>query len=125
MPVLDYPRWTGPATDGLSIVVPPFHTGGLGLVPKPELRLALHLPHTHSSHGELLAAIQVTPFHSEHHKMFRLQCILHDRPGVVGTLLEAISHHNVNIIKQDSCQINAGNHHYVGLILDWTHAVEV
>ncbi len=122
MPILDYVRWTPLDTGGLRIVVPPFHTGDLGLIPRTELRIGLRLPTALGDPSERLAELHVTPFHADHYRMFRLQCLLWDRPGVVRTLLEAISHHGINIIKEDSCQINAGKHHYLDVILDWSSA---
>ncbi|MEY2450865.1 MAG: hypothetical protein QOD92_439 [Acidimicrobiaceae bacterium] len=122
MPILDYLRWSKVTDSGvLDLVVPPFHTGALGLIPDTELKCDLRLLRP-LDEASRMVELHITPFHTHHYRMFRLECTMWDRPGVVRKLLEAISHHGVNIVKEDSCQINAGEHHYVDLILDWSQA---
>jgi hypothetical protein len=73
-----------------------------------------------STNGVPTSELHVTPFHNSHYRMFRLECTMFDKPGVVRELLEAISYLGINVVKMDSCQLNGGRHHFVDLVLDWS-----
>lgn len=112
MLVLDYPKHNG---DGL-ITVPPFHTGHLSFLPDTPLHLYL----THSKHPSIRDYIEllVTPFQRNVGEMLRLSCIMHDGPGVVERLIDAVSDLNINIVTQESAPVNHLSHHLVNMIVD-------
>ncbi len=108
MVVTDYLR----TTNSPSIVVPPFLTGPLGLVPSTKVYIGLIET---GAGGDLI----IRPFRQGHNLM-QLSCTTHDQPGVLVRLIEAITALGVNIVNADSTAINHLNRHQCELILDWT-----
>lgn len=125
MPILDFQRTTvlTPDSDRHTVTIPPWHTGALGFIPNTEVVVRLQKPHLSSRHSPSHCEMYVHPFHTNQGRMFRLECTLRDRPGVVYRLLSAIAALGANIVKQDSCTFYGGPRrgflHYVDLVLDW------
>lgn len=120
MPVLDALRTTltdatiGP-TPSVSLIVPPFHTGVLGFIPAVQ-QVSIYRP----PDGTEATELYITPFRNSMERMFHLEVHLLNRPGVVNRLLEALADLNINVIKQESCSINAGEIHFFDLVLEWS-----
>jgi predicted amino acid-binding ACT domain protein len=111
MIVLDYLKWT----KNNMILVPPFHTGHLGLVPDTTVQVGLIAFPTGGDHCELI----VTPYELSADKAY-VHCTMKDQPGVVQRLLEAVSLLNINIDLQESSAIDRLNYHSVNLLIDWS-----
>jgi hypothetical protein len=107
--IVDFPRPTGSSV----ILVPPFHTGAVGLVPKTEVYASL-------IEGEAGIEALIRPYLSSTDNMMRLTCTMYDQPGVVGKLVDAISALDVNIVNEVSSGINHLKHHTVSMLLDWS-----
>ena len=112
MPILDYQRKT---SDGC-IIIPPFHTGHLGFMPGLEVTVGLITPFKPELQD---CELCVTPFQAENSDIFRLDCTMEDRPGVVEKLTHAVSSLNLNIISEETFCIDRLNYHVISLILDW------
>ncbi len=111
MIVLDYLKWTSEN----KIVVPPFHTGHLGLLPETSVQVGLIAFPAEGDHCELI----ITPYDLSADKAY-VNCTMRDQPGVVQRLLEAVSLLNINIDLQESSAIDRLNHHSVNLLIDWS-----
>lgn len=128
MPIIDYLRYTKlkPRKGGKkglthTIVIPPFHTGTLGFIPDSEVLVQVHSRHD-DPESSGVCELYVTPFESRQDRIFRLACLLHDKPGVVMRLLNAVSSLKINIVKQESSIIDNSRFHHVTMLLDWTDA---
>src|ERR1700691_317493 len=107
--IVDFPRSTGSPV----ILVPPFHTGAVGLVPKTEVYASL-------IEGEAGIEALLRPYESSTDNMMRLTCTMYDEPGVVSKLVDAISALDINIVNEVSSGINHLRHHTVSMLLDWS-----
>ena len=111
MIILDYLK----ETDDLSILIPPYHTGHLGLIPETEVIVGFMAPWTS---GPAHCEVVVSPFNQDPQHMSAISCTMKDDIGVVGKLVSAISRFGVNVASQESSSINHLNHHTVNLIVD-------
>jgi hypothetical protein len=108
--VLDYLKKT---VDN-SIVIPPFHTGHLGLIPKTPVWVGrTDFGPENEQHCEVL----ITPYYPSSDLAY-VHCIMRDEPGVVERLLEAVSCLGINVVTEESSAINGLEHHSVSLIID-------
>ncbi len=123
MPVLDFPRLTEFSkiknVSRHRIVLTPYHTGHLGFI--PDTNVVLNLDVCDGREGaqpgcELVA----TPFDRPIGSMFRLMCLLEDAPGAVSRLLQVLAGLHLDIVKEDSCVLNAHRHHFIEVICDWS-----
>jgi len=112
MIVLDYLK----RTHENAILVPPFHTGHLGLLPDTAVNVGLIILPSGGEHSELF----ITPYEYSVSEMAHVHCTMKDRPGVVQRLLNAISLLGINIELEESSAINRLNHHSVNLLVDWS-----
>jgi hypothetical protein len=110
--VLGYPRSIRAADQ--SIVIPPFHTGHLGLVPNTPVRVGLVAAPPGAEHCEVV----VTPFDQEVRYLALVSVTMRDEPGVVARLVEAVAALGANIEVQESSSINLLDHHFVSLLVD-------
>jgi hypothetical protein len=97
-----------------SIVVPPFHTGHLGFVPKTPVRIGVVATPQSGRHCEVM----VTPFEQDFRDLALVSVVMRDQPGVVARLVEAVAELGINIDIQESSSINLLDHHGVSLIVD-------
>lgn len=104
-------------TDNLTVVVPPFHTGHLGLIPGTEVHVGLQVPY---QPGPRHCEVVVTPFSQPTANMALFKCTLRDRIGVVGRLVNAVSDLDVNIVTLESTVLNHLNHHLVTMLVDFS-----
>ena len=111
MIVLDYLKRTHNDT----VLVPPFHTGHLGLLPDTLLHVGLIAYPAEGEHCELV----ITPYEQSSDKAY-VHCTMRDQPGVVQRLVSAVSILGINIELQESSAINRLNHHSVNLLIDWS-----
>lgn len=113
---VDYPRDSHYSEHGAtSIIVPPFHTGPVGLLPETEVHVSL----TEGEHG---LEVLMRPYPTNPGNLARLTCTMTDEPGVVGALVDAISKLNINIVNHASAVTDHLNHHSVVMLLDWWSA---
>lgn len=121
MPVLDYPR----KTSTKEIIIPPFHTGHLGLIPGSEVFIGLIAQYSiefqHEHHG---CEIKVSTFQTSAKDLFRLECIMKDQPGVVERLIRSIASLDLNIVLLESSGIDHLNRHLVSMVIDWGTATK-
>ena len=97
------------------LLVSPFHSGHLGLMPGTEMTATLPQS-THDGHG---CEICVTPYQHPLDCLFRLKCILREQAGVVYRLLRAISALDINILSWESATLESKSGHGVYMLLDW------
>jgi hypothetical protein len=96
------------------ITVPPFHTGHLGFVPGTPVRIAVVNATTRGRHCELM----VTPFEQDFRDLALVTVVMHDRPGAVADLVEAVAVLGINIEVQESSSINLLDYHAVSLLVN-------
>lgn len=122
MPVIDPMRKLSPegAKKGI-IPVQPFHTGHLGFIPGTPITVRLMRP----SGGQIEVAneITVTTLAQPFDLMFRLECLMIDKPGVVLHLLEAVWALGLNVERLETVSINYALHHEVNMTLSWNHSM--
>jgi predicted amino acid-binding ACT domain protein len=111
MIVLDYLKWTKNNT----ILIPPFHTGHLGLLPDTTVQVGLIAFPAEGDHCELI----VTPYELSADKAY-VHCTMKDQPGVVQRLLEAVAVFSINIDLEESSAIDRLNYHSINLLIDWS-----
>ncbi len=110
MIVLDYLK----TLNKNEIVIPPFHTGHLGLLPNTTVRLGIMSPYLNEpSHCEII----VSPYESTK-DLAILRCTMKDNVGIVKELIDALSYLKVNIITEESSSINHQSHHTINLLID-------
>jgi hypothetical protein len=100
--------------------IPAFHSGTLGFMPNVEVSINFANTKLKSEPGPSSVELYVTPFERSLGHMVRLECLLYDGIGVVNRLLDAVSSLELNVVKQESCMVNNGEHHFVELLLEWT-----
>ncbi len=111
MIVLDYLK---KVKNNSEIIVPPFHTGHLGLIPGTQIRLGVIAPYSNEpSHCEII----VSPYEPTK-DLAILRCTMNDSIGVVKKLIDALSYLKINIITEESSSINHQSHHTINLLLD-------
>jgi len=99
MIVLDYLK----TTKDDKLVIPPFQTGHLGLLPDTEVHACLLAPAQEQvKHAEVL----ISPYAPQPDSLARLSCTMRDQPGVVERLVRAITDLEVNIDSQESSGVN-------------------
>lgn len=114
MIVLDYLK----GMKNNEIVIPPFHTGHLGLIPNTQVKLGVISPFSYEpSHCEII----LTPYEPTN-QMAVISCVMKDGIGVVKKLIDAISSLKINIITQESSSINHQSHHTINLLVDISHS---
>jgi predicted amino acid-binding ACT domain protein len=118
MLVLDFVRQT--AADQPSILLPRIHSGPLGFVPGTRVHVAIPTatPIFSSRSPEARTEVIVTPFHTTTANTALVSVVLHDAIGVVRSLVQALSHLNINIEVQESSSIDHLDLHRVGMIVD-------
>jgi len=120
MLVLDYLRSMKPDPRGGGVItIPAFHTGILGFIPGTAVFSNLTTSEGSSESWRRTAELLVSPFTEPIGRMFHMEVLLEDRPGVVLKVLEAIHRLGLNIVKQESTIINTDRHHFVQFVLDW------
>jgi len=101
------------------IVVPPFHSGHLGMLPNTaDQHIALLQPAMSPAGCELC----ITPYSKDIRFLFRLKCVLQEKRGVVNKLLRAIAAMNINILSWESATLESNGGHGVFMLLDWSTA---
>jgi len=108
--VLDYIK----KLRGSKLVVPPFHTGHLGLLPGTQVSIGVMMRTEAPRHCELV----ISPFDRDTEETALIKCKLHDMIGVVGRLTEAISVLGINILKEESSSIDHLKHHSISFLVD-------
>jgi ACT domain-containing protein len=117
MLVQDFVRTT--PWDTPSILVPPFHTGHLGLIAGTTVNV--NLVPTGSVNPLGHAELVITPLPLP--ELVRLTATLRDEIGVVARLVDAVAKLGINIEVQESSSItNRLGGHYADLILDMSEA---
>lgn len=101
------------------ILIPPFHTGHLGLVPDTEVQIYLLAPTTEATES-INCELLITPIQRKEGRLCQISCLMDDKPGVVSHLIDAIYGTGLNIISQESSSINHLHHHFVTLLADWS-----
>lgn len=111
--VIDYVKHS----DSNRIVVPPFHSGHLGLLPKSADQ---HIALLQSTPGSSGCELCITPYDRELQYLFRLKCVLLEKRGVVNKLLRAIAALGINILSWESATLESNGGHGVFMLLDWS-----
>jgi len=102
------------------IVVPPFHSGHLGMLPNTaNQHIALLQPEKSPPTG---CELCITPYSKDLRYLFRLKCVLQEKRGVVNKLLRAIAAMNINILSWESATLESNGGHGVFMLLDWSTA---
>lgn len=114
MLVLDFVRETSASEP--SIKVPRIHAGHLGLL--PGTRVYVSTPTSSSQRADMGTEVLVTPFQTTKENTALVSVVLHDAPGVVRSLVQALSWRNINIEVQESSSINHLDLHRIGMIVD-------
>src|ERR1051326_6535030 len=111
--VIDYLK-TSPTN---RIIVPPFHSGHLGLLPgSANQNITLLQSSSNRSGCELC----ITPYERDLRYLFRLKCVLKEQRGVVNKLLRAIASMDINILSWESATLESNGGHGVFMLLDWS-----
>lgn len=100
-----------------TFLVPPFHTGHLGLIPGTHAKAVLL---NQSEDIELGCEICVTPYDRDTRNLFTIECTLMDKPGAVCSFLEAVASMGVNVVSLESASIDSMSKHSISLLLDWS-----
>jgi len=111
--VIDYVKHS----DSNRIVVPPFHSGHLGLLPRSADQ---HIALLQSAPGSAGCELCITPYERELEYLFRLKCVLLEKRGVVNKLLRAIAALGINILSWESATLESNGGHGVFMLLDWS-----
>jgi hypothetical protein len=112
-------------TEDGELLIPPFHTGHLGLIPgfgrlpDTEIHVSLNSAFDRSPTD---CEVVFSPYPQSEGDMMQLTCTMRDEPGVVSRLVSAISDIGVNIATLQTSTINKLDHHFVNMILDWSTA---
>src|SRR5689334_19608462 len=109
MYVVDFLRKTKES----SLIVPPFHTGQLGLLPETDVYVSL-------MEGRPGIEVVIRPFQSNGGNLTHVACTMYDQPGVVRRLVDAVSELGVNIVNLVSCAIDHLERQAVDMVIDWT-----
>ena len=99
------------------IVVPPFHSGHLGLLPRSANQ---HIALLQSATSPAGCELCITPYERELEYLFRLKCVLQEKRGVVNKLLRAIAAMGINILSWESATLESNGGHGVFMLLDWS-----
>lgn len=111
--VIDYLKYS----DSNRIIVPPFHSGHLGLLPKSADQ---HIALLRSASSPTGCELCITPYECELQYLFRLKCVLQEKRGVVNKLLRAIAALGINILSWESATLESNGGHGVFMLLDWS-----
>ena len=113
--ILDYKK----ASNNGEIIIPPFHNGHLGFMPGNYVSISIHYSNR-DEEGFRDCELFIDQFQTNNsQQLFRLDCTLKDKPGVVQKLLNAISFFEINIVSQESSAIDSMEYHHISMILDW------
>ncbi len=100
------------------IIIPPFHTGHLGLLPDTQVKLGIFSPYVSDpSHCELI----ISPYDPTR-ELAILRCTMRDKIGVVKKLVDALSSLRINIISEESSAIDHQSYHTLNLLIDISRA---
>lgn len=118
MLVLDFVRTATQASP--SILVPRFHSGHLGFVPKTNVHVGLPrpLPGQHERHTEVL----VTAFDTSPGDLALISLTLRDTIGVVRSIVRAVSHLGINIEVLESSSVDHLDRHRIAMLADLSEA---
>src|SRR4051794_15911902 len=111
MYVVDYPRQVQTSGGELTLVIPPFHTGPVGLLPDSEVHLSV-------SETDEAFTILITPYQLSS-DMMHLSCTMENGAGIV-PLMDAVSELGVNIVNAFSSKIDDLGKYEISLVLDWS-----
>lgn len=111
--VIDYLK----SSESNTVVVPPFHSGHLGLIPRSASQTITLLRSARNLGG---CELCVTPYEQPLEHLFRLKCILKEQAGVVHRLLRAIAAMEINILSWESATLESNGGHGVFMLLDWS-----
>jgi hypothetical protein len=108
-------------SDG-KILIPPFHSGHLGLIPgsinlPTEVLVSLNSDFNQQEPTD--CEVVFSPYPQSEGNMMQLSCTMKDEPGVVSRLVHAISELEINIATLQTSTIDKLDHHFVNMILDW------
>lgn len=112
MIVLDFPRKLDLKDN--EIIISPFHTGHLGLLPGTKVAVRTISPIGETrSHCELI----ITPYESTNNLAI-IRCTMKDEIGVVKKLVNALSKLKINIITEESTSTNYQINHTINMLVD-------
>jgi len=111
--VIDYLK----VSESNRIVVPPFHSGHLGLLPHSARQTITLLQSARHPAG---CELCITPYDRPLDRLFRLKCVLKEKRGVVNRLLRAIAAMDINILSWESATLESNGGHGVFMLLDWS-----
>lgn len=134
MLVMDYPREVdiiSTKTDtqdetSWAIEIPPFHTGHLGFLPETKVQVTLMrgADETREFHPDevTFCELLVTPFARKVGELVRIECSMIDCPGVVQSLIAAVSSLHVNIVTIETTIDDHPPQHQIAMIVDLSPA---
>jgi hypothetical protein len=111
--ILGFPRNVKTELDSAYLKVTPYHSGPVGLVPDTVVHVSL----TEADHG---CEVLVRPYQLSADNIMLLDCTMHDAPGVLVRLVEAVSHFDINIVNKVSAATDINRYQRTSMLLDWT-----